>query len=450
MSSDAVSQPTEQKSDSARNAAVERARTTWINRLIDLSQRNNLLYYRPLKVGSLDLTLAENEPLIELLGGKSVPLKKLLAHGDLTQTVAQAKQIGRKAKENFEERGVDTLFLAAGMATWKGEEGRRPPESAVLLVPVALESSVRSGPAIKRTGEPQINPVLIHALLATFRITVTAEELLAAADTDPDRDDDPFDLDALLKKLLEVGQGIPGFEVRRRIVLGNFSFQKMAMVRDLKELGDDFAEHDVIAGLAGDLEARGRVTSSIGEPEAREFDQTPPREEFLVLDTDASQQKAIRMALSGRSLVIQGPPGTGKSQVIANLIVAAASQGKRVLFVAEKRAALQVVLDRLNRCQLGCLALDLHGADTSRKMIAGRLRDALQNVDRGAKVTSDQILDAFAQRRQRLNEHAQRMHQQRAPSGLTVFELQARVLAAAQGPGLKTRFRGSGADAPDA
>ena len=96
MSSDAVSQPTEQKSDSARNAAVERARTTWINRLIDLSQRNNLLYYRPLKVGSLDLTLAENEPLIELLGGKSVPLKKLLARGDLTQTLAQAKQIHRR------------------------------------------------------------------------------------------------------------------------------------------------------------------------------------------------------------------------------------------------------------------------------------------------------------------------------------------------------------------
>jgi very-short-patch-repair endonuclease len=429
---------------SSRIAAVDRARAAWISRLIDLSQRNNLLYYRPLKVGTLDLTMADNEVLAELLSGKSVGLKKLLPQADPAQTLAQAKEIARKAKENFEERGLETLYLAAGMATWQGEEGKRPPESGVLLVPISLDARGRTGATLKRAGEPQINPVLLHVLNSSFRCPVTSEVLLAAADTDPDRDDDPFNLDALLAKLVEVAEGIPKFEVRRRIVLGNFSFQKMAMVRDLNELGQQLAENDIIAGLAGDLDARGRVTSRACDLDPREFDRTPPQEEFLVLDTDATQQKAIRMAQAGQSLVIQGPPGTGKSQVIANLIVASAAAGKRVLFVAEKRAALQVVLDRLNRCNLGCLALDLHGADTSRKVIAGRLRDALANIDRGARVASDQILEPFAQRRQRLNQHAQLMHQKRPPADLSVFEMQAQLVTAAMraAPALKARFRG--------
>lgn len=429
----------------SRNVAVDRARSAWISRLIDLSQRNNLLYFRPLKVGTIDLTLADNDALAELLSGKSVSLKKLLANADATQTLAQAKEIARKAKENVEERGLETLYLAAGMATWQGEEGKRPPESAVLLVPISLDARGRTGATLKRTGEPQINPVLLHVLASSFRCAVTSEVLLAAADTDPDRDDDPFNLDALLAKLVELGNGIPGFEVRRRIVLGNFSFQKMAMVRDLNELGAQLADNDIIAGLAGDIDARGRVTARVSEPDPREFDRTPPQQEFLVLDTDATQQKAIRMAQGGQSLVIQGPPGTGKSQVIANLIVSCAAAGKRVLFVAEKRAALQVVLDRLNRCNLGCLALDLHGADTSRKVIAGRLRDALANIDRGARVASDQILEPFTQRRQRLNQHAQRLHQQRAPADLSVFEIEAQLLTAAMraAPALKTRFRGA-------
>jgi very-short-patch-repair endonuclease len=468
MSSPAVSTPADSADPmrgTRRRDAVDKARQAWISRLIDLSQRNNLLYFRPLKVGTLDLTAADRDALAELLSGKSVPLHKLLPpDADRVKINAQAKEIARKAKENVEERGLETLSLAAGMASWEGENGKRPPESAVLLVPVALDVKGRGAvPTLKRTGEPQVNPVLLHVLASQFRCTIEPDELLKAADTDPDRDDDPFDLDALLAKLTELcgtgGAAIGKFEVRRRVVLGNFSFQKMAMVRDLRELGGQLTDNDVIAGLAGDPDARTRVTSSPSaagsadtDPDPRDFDKAPPQNEFLVLDTDSTEQKAITLAQRGKSLVIQGPPGTGKSQVIANLIVASAAAGKRVLFVAEKRAALQVVLDRLNRCDLGYLALDLHGADTSRKVIAGRLRDALANVDRGAPVTSDQILQPFSQRREKLNAHDARMHKKRPPAELSVFELQEHLLRPPNVPGvavgpqahppaLKTRFR---------
>jgi very-short-patch-repair endonuclease len=427
---------------------VEKARRAWISRLIDLSQRNNLLYFRPLKVGTLDLTTSDRDALAELLSGKSVSLKELLPDADRVQIAAKAKQIARKAKENAEERGLETLYLAAGMATWESEaEGKRAPEAAVLLVPVTLDLRGRSGPALRRSGEPQVNPVFLHVMSATYRLAIDADELLKAADTDPDRDDDPFDLDALLSRLVELARGVPQFGVRRTVILGNFSFQKMAMVRDLRDLGEQLAQNDVVAALAGDVAARSRVIAAgsgangDGDVDPRTFDDEPPESENLVLDTDASQHKAIRLGQRGKSLVIQGPPGTGKSQVIANLIVALAAEGKRLLFVAEKRAALQVVLDRLQRCGLGHLALDLHGAETSRKVIAGRLRDALANVDKGEPVASDAMLKPFAARRAALNAHARRLHAPRPPAGMSAFEIQSRLLMHRDKPAAKTRFR---------
>lgn len=438
---------------------------------MDLSQRNNLLYYRPLKAGTLDLTHADRALLADLLGGRrAVPLRKLLPpDADRTQAEAQLKQIARKAKENVEERGLETLHVAAGMATWEGESGKRPPEAAVLLVPVVLELKARGGPALVRAGEPEVNPVFLPVLANTYGCTIDPAELLKAAHPEPapepeghdrtrasvtghvegddeENEDDElaFDLDAVLAKLIELAGDVPKFGVRRRVVLGNFSFQKMAMVRDLEELGPELAASDIIAGLAGDVAARARVAPAGGvadDPDPREFDRQPPEGEHLVLDTDSSQQKAIRLGQRGQSLVIQGPPGTGKSQVITNLIVQLAAEGKRVLFVAEKRAALQVVLDRLHDRGLGHLALDLHGAETSRKLIAGRLRDGLANVDRGEPVTSDAILKPFASRRAALNAHAGRMHAPREPSGMSVFEMQGWLLRSRGEPMPKARFR---------
>ena len=65
------------------------------------------------------------------------------------------------------------------------------------------------------------------------------------------------------------------------------------------------------------------------------------------MDSDTSQTLAIHDVRKGKNLIIQGPPGTGKSQTIANVIASAVADGKTVLFVAEKMAALEVVKRRL-------------------------------------------------------------------------------------------------------
>src|SRR5207244_3021165 len=154
----------------------------------------------------------------------------------------------------------------------------------------------------------------------------------------------------------------------------------MAMVRDLQDCGETLAEHDLIAALAGHGGARDTIARARTTVGSHELDRTPPEHEFLVLDADSSQQRVVAAVLADQDGVIHGPPGTGKSQTIGNLISELAAHGRRTLFVAEKRAALEVVTRRLADVGLGHLLLDLHGADISRREVMKRIADSLELV----------------------------------------------------------------------
>jgi primosomal protein N' len=169
-----------------------------------------------------------------------------------------------------------------------------------------------------------------------------------------------------------------GFEIGLRVILGNFAFQKMAILKDLQERGNQLAAHDVIAAIAGDGAAKGAMNAEQKDPDPKEFDSIPPENEFLVLDADSSQQRAIAAILADQSRVIHGPPGTGKSQTITNLIASLAATGRRILFVAEKKAALDVVKRRLEEVGLGHLAIVLHGADLSPKKVMQQVAHTLE------------------------------------------------------------------------
>src|SRR5262249_18547310 len=137
-----------------------------------------------------------------------------------------------------------------------------------------------------------------------------------------------FSPDVVYMRLRQLVGSLSGFSITPRLVLGNFSYQKMAMVKDLQIYGKELAAHDIIAALAGDAMARVAVRSERQEIDPRELDKIHPDNEFLILDADSSQQTVIQSALLGQSGVIQGPPGTGKSQTIANLIAGLAGIGK--------------------------------------------------------------------------------------------------------------------------
>ena len=425
----------------ARRRTVETARQLWIRKLIDLSRRNNLLYYRPLKTGTLDLSSAPAERLRELLVGESVPASKLLPDIEDDALNKPLRDISRRALENLEEKGLSTLFLTFGMATWPAMDGGRPTEAPVLLLPVGLSKREGSNSYhLSTTGTFQLNLVLLHVLQDQFRVTLQPDELLAEFAGDAD-EGTVCDVKGLCGEIQGRMAETKGFEIGLRVILGNFAFQKMAMVKDLRERASELAAHAVIAAIAGDVGAKSEITAGQTNPDPKEFDSIPPESEFAVLDADSSQQRAIASVLAGQSRVIHGPPGTGKSQTITNLITSLAATGRRVLFVAEKKAALDVVKRRLEQVGLGHLAIVLHGADLSPRKVMQQVAHILEVVRSAVPVDCQQVHTQLVERRNRLNAHVARMHSLREPTRKSVYEMQGLVLRLASSVHTSTRWR---------
>ena len=167
---------------SKRRQSVENARQAWIKRLIDLSRRNNLLYYRSLKWGTLNLTLQNSDRWAALLRGDSVSLKTLVPSLQDEELLQKAVAIWRRAQANQEEKGFGYGDVAFGMASWKAADGGRDSDSAVLLLPVTLDLKGHSGNslAVRRSGSIQANLVLLHVLQTEFGVTISPENVLSS------------------------------------------------------------------------------------------------------------------------------------------------------------------------------------------------------------------------------------------------------------------------------
>jgi len=251
-----------------------------------------LLYFRPLKTGTLELTSAPNERLHDLLAGETVAVSKLRADLEDDALTKIVRDISRRALENSEEKGLSTLFVTFGMATWPSLDGGRPAESPVLLLPVGISKKEGSNSYyLAATGSFQLNLVLLHVLEDLFKLKLHPEELLAEFAGD-EEDDTVLDIKGLCAKI-QCGMADATFEIRMRVILGNFAFQKMALVKDLQERATDLPMHELIAAIAGDSKAKSAINTEQSDPDPREFDLIPPDNEFLVLDADFSQQRAV-------------------------------------------------------------------------------------------------------------------------------------------------------------
>ncbi len=427
-------------------SAIDRTREHWIRNLIDVSRRNNLLYHRAVR-GTIDLTEAAPAALSSLLAGRRVSLADLLPDANPVALNAQARELQRRAQINLEEKGLQTLNLACGMASWPSPDGGRPYEAAVVLLPVSIVARWRDlhSATLERNGDPQVNLALLHVLATDYQCIVDPEALLGETGGNGTLDEEKFDPSLAMNRLADAAARIDGFTISKRTILSNFSFQKMAMVDDLRQHGALFASHDILLALAGDMDARSRVLGNRVAIDPKELDKVPAESEFMVLDADSSQQRVVQAVMRLQDGVIEGPPGTGKSQTIVNLIAALVAGGYRVLFVAEKRAALDVVLSRLQRVGLGHLVLDLHSAETSRATILQPIARSMEVIGHTAPPDTSLIHLPFEDRRKRLNLHVAQLHTSRPPSMLTAYEMQGRLLRAPAGH-MKTRWRGADLD----
>ena len=402
---------------------------------MDVSGRNRLLNYRELKVGTLDLTPGQEpgvvlRPLESLFAGRVTHMSGLFSDEEsLSDSRKRLSAIYRQAQANLDEKGINTLFAVVGLATWTVETGAQP-NAPVILIPVSVTpiDAARWDFKLEVSGDPHLNPVFAHVLRTQF-------------DTDPSDVDDDLSVDLpeawgelvdLLNHLEGQWSLVRGLSVEPRVVVGNFTYTNMPMVADLENYLEDFARNDLVAAIAGVDEARRALAAGIQDPPPNQPDIDPPDSEFLVLDADASQHRAINRALAGESVVIWGPPGTGKSQTIANLIAALTAKGRRVLFVAEKRAAIDVVVDRLEKAGLAELVMDAHGGIKSKREFAQLMADSMRSI-RSVPVQDHSGLHLrLLELRDQLISHNDAMHQPRAPWNVTLYEVQGKIMGAPQ------------------
>lgn len=278
----------------------------------------------------------------------------------------------RKAREVETQTGANTLFLTIGTLHWSEPEtssgrpsnniGRAP----LFLIPVRLSGTGRAGYRITVDDLSEVEPnyCLLEKLRETYKLTIHDLER-------PATDDSGIDVDRMIAKVREAlaDANIPDASVTEDAYLAVLNFSTFRLWKDLRENWTLFLESPVVRHLVY------HQHETFIEPEPLRDDSS--EEVLCPIECDQSQLEAVRMAVAGRSFVLEGPPGTGKSQTIANVLAASIAAGKKVLFVAEKQAALTVVKKRLDAVGLGAFCLDLHDKGSKPEQIRQQIRDSL-------------------------------------------------------------------------
>lgn len=443
------------------SAGVTGKLVLWQRKLLDLTTRNRLLHL-PDSAKGVRLHCADPAALEDVLAGgqriRVVPVPDLegagrdpalyqqqhheslldevarqaLARGEVLAALDKAKldatliDLYRKARTDLEEGGANTLFLAIGFLKWKkAVEDPRVYSAPLILLPVKLErKSALSGITLGLLDEePRFNLTLLELLRHDFELTIPGLE------GDLPGDESGIDVAGVWNLVRRAVRDVAGFEVSTEVVLGTFSFAKYLMWKDLAANTEQLLQSPLVQHL---LQGDGGQAFVQGEgqgfPRPEQLDATvKPGELFTPLPADSSQLAAVVASAGQRSFVLDGPPGTGKSQTIANMIAHNLALGRRVLFVAEKRAALDVVYRRLAEKGLGEFCLELHSSKASKV-------EVLKQLDRAWDVRdslSAEQWQAEAQRletlRSRLNEVVEVLHR-RAPNGWSLHQAIGRVV----------------------
>ena len=415
----------------------------WERRLLDLSLKNSLLNFNPeknaLHIMSADVnltyeSLAAGEPfavlektndvrgsmqgigsfagaagfsaLAELIG---VELKNKRLHtcSEREETGDVIRYLMRKAKTAEEEAGANVLFLAFGFLKWYEREGGEARYAPLVLAPVKIvRSKGGKGHSVTLAAEElQCNSTLLEFLLREFRIDIRG--------LDSARGLRISEILAMVKaEILNMRR----WDVLEDVYLANFSFARYAMWNDVRKNIDKFRKNPIVRSL---LDNRLEIENRVFEDKAE--DDYDPSEILTPLTADASQFAAIAEAANGTSFVLHGPPGTGKSQTITNIIANCLGRGKRVLFVAEKQAALSVVKKRLDSIGLGDFCLELHSGKADKAQLLKSLENTISLAAEADSPSFAEKSAQIAEVRKALNAPVSALHRKRR-LGVSVYE----------------------------
>lgn len=328
------------------------------------------------------------------------------------------KNLRNRARRFLEDTGIHVLYLTFGFLHWM--RGEREIKSPLVLVPVSLaQETVRHPYTLSRAHDDiTVNSALSYYLEKECGILLPEYEEGEGA--------------AALTQYLDTVEGMVshlGWHVERSAALGENSFLKIAMHRDAEANRARLLRHPLLRAMArAEIPSAHPVLVAEEEPSAEEC--------FHVLPTDSSQEELIRYARAGYSAVMIGPPGTGKSQTIANIIANAMADGKRVLFVSEKQAALQVVYQRLSEAGLADFCLPLHSHRAGRRAVINEIAGTLRLKEAPHRVSNLSLnelteLDAC---RTALAAYTEVLHRVVEPFGYSPYQIYEEYLSVADVP----------------
>jgi len=437
----------------------------WKNSLLDLSFRNPLLHFRPdtrgvrlfpaeNSLGAIEDALISGEAIsfvdatglsdllkkagftaIRNLGNNELSQawdqdRKLYADCDGGSLKTRVKNLVSKAKLEEQDTGVNNLHLALGSLSWsdsKSEVGQVT--SPIFLVPVRIQWSRGAQVPVMRLqegGMTTVNYSLIEALRAKAGLKL---EWFRQDMSDELGLDIARGLNELRKELLDMGLVRQGFEVKEDAGIGRLVFSKVRLWKDLDEHWAELSGNASVKHLVdgGDL----RFVDP-ADPDAKGVGDYNDVTLISPQPADGAQTRAIVRALAGHTFVLEGPPGTGKSQTITNLLANALAAGKKVLFVAEKQAALGVVQERLGQVGLNPFCLELHDKGAKPEEVKAQLRAALDFMPSDVKDAWERNEATFSAAAEGLAEYRRRIHEPTA-GGRSYFQAYRTLLELGEG-----------------
>ncbi|MCK0546996.1 DUF3320 domain-containing protein [Pseudomonas syringae] len=396
--------------------------------LLSSGQRIRILSVPDLKSSGRDVALYEqqnNENLVDEVARQALARGEVLASLEKVKLEATLIDLFRKARSDLEEGGANTLFLAIGFLKWKKTADDPKTYSApLILLPVKLErKSALYGVTLSLLDEePRFNLTLLELLRHDFELVIPG------LDGELPSDESGIDVTGIWNVVRRAVRDVPGFEVSTELVLGTFSFAKYLMWKDLNANAAQLLQSPLVKHLLEPGGAREGFSGSDEFPRPERLDSSiTPAELFTPLPADSSQLSAVVASAGTHSFVMDGPPGTGKSQTIANMIAHNLALGRRVLFVAEKRAALDVVYRRLAEKGLGEFCLELHSSKASKVEVLKQLDRAWDVSDALSPEAWEREATRLQTLRSRLNELVEVLHR-RWSNGLSLHQAIGRVV----------------------
>lgn len=465
------------KDSNVNNDKIKIQLDRWKKSLIDFSKRNQLLFFKPRPTltvnfenkaddifkkiileskslalieqikafntddfGAVPMDPDELEPGMTLddIGMDEPALDPTVSHDfdnalqtdkdrkSLDQSLAKLKT---RSTASLQEQGVNILYFALYFLNWNDsistEDSETFYKSPLLLVPAHISRKGLNGDFTVSAIEDEIriNPTLAYKLSRDYDLDLYQFE------DELNNCEDLEEFQELIEKIRNfISDAHAKWQIDDEAAISLFSFAKLSLYKDLEVNEEKIINHQVIRQISGEILSEREMKKDLDLKylvKANEIDmKLDPHQSNQILDADSSQEEAVYAAKAGASFVIQGPPGTGKSQTIANIIAESLSQNKKILFVSEKKAALEVVINRLKASNLDKYCLELHNSQKKKSEVIDSLRTSLEDIKNLAMDNPrEEFIEDINKVKADITKGIDELHKLRKPINMSLYEL---------------------------